>query len=73
MCCPGVTEPPNTVFEAVEDAYLAIDRAGCTPVAIAIECNSLDQVLVAMLHYKLKLGPLLHYGRLTQWWGHFGL
>lgn len=66
MCSPGITKPPDSILIAVEDPDLTIDGASGTSVAIAVECHSLHQVLMAMLHDKLKLGPLLHYWRLAQ-------
>lgn len=63
---PGITESPDAVFEAIEDAYLAIDGACCTSVAVAVERDGLDQILVAVLHYEFKLSPFLHDRRLTQ-------
>lgn len=71
MCRPGITQSPGAVFEAVEDANLAVDGACGAPVAVAVEGDSLDQILVAMLHDKLKLSPFLHDGRFTQEWRHF--
>ena len=49
MCRPGVTMSPSAVFVTVKDANLAVDGAGCATIAIGVECDSKDKILMTML------------------------
>lgn len=66
MGSPGITEPPDGISMAVEDPDLAIHGACGASVTVAVERDSLDQVLVAVLHDEIKVGSLLHDGRLSK-------
>lgn len=59
---PSVAEAPCAVAMAVEDADLAVDGAGCAAVAVGVECDGLDEVLVAVLEIEVE-GGLLFAGR----------
>lgn len=70
MSSPSITQPPNAVFVAVEYPDLAINRPRRTPVTVGVECHCLDQIMMAMLHDKLKLSPFLRCRGLPQSWCH---
>lgn len=66
MSSPSITQPPNAVFVAVEYPDLAVNRPSRTPVTVGVECHCLDQIVMAMLHNKFKLGAFLRSWRLPQ-------
>lgn len=54
MGCPGVTYPPCAVLVAVKHPDLAIDRSCSTSIAITIEGDGLNQILMAMFRNKFE-------------------
>lgn len=61
MGSPRVAQAPGAVLVAVKDPNLAIDGASGAAVAVGIEGDGLDQVLVAVLEVEVK-GGLLFVG-----------
>lgn len=70
MSGPGITQPPDAVLVAIEYPDLAINGPRRTAVTVGVECHCLDQIVMAMLHNKLKLSPFLRGRRLSQSWCH---
>ena len=64
VSAPVITETPDAVLMAVEDADLAIDGARSAPVTVSIEGYGLNNVLVAMLNY-VKDVALLAWGGIS--------
>lgn len=52
--CPGVAEAPRAVLVPVENADLAIYRSSGAAVAVRVEGDCLDEVLVAMLQREVE-------------------
>lgn len=48
MRAPVVTQAPDAILVAVEDADLAVDGAGRAAVAVRVECDGLHNVMVAV-------------------------
>lgn len=59
MSPPSIAQAPNTVLVAIEDSDLAVDGAGRTAIAVAIEGNGLHQILVAVLMDGLETGAVV--------------
>ncbi len=70
---PVIAVSPYAVLVAVEDADLPIDRTRGTAIAVAVEGDGLDKVLVAVPD-NVKASPLVNAGRIVEEWrcvGHF--
>lgn len=57
---PVVAKAPYAVLVSVEDANLAVHRAGRAAISVGVECDSLDNVMIAM-------GDQME-GRVLLWW-----
>lgn len=66
MSGPCITQPPDAVFVAIEHPDLAINGPRRTAITVGVECHCLDQIVMAMLHNKLKLSPFLRCRGLSQ-------
>lgn len=51
---PGIAHAPCPVLVAIEYSNLAVDGAGRASVAVRVEGNCLDEVLVAVLQVEFK-------------------
>lgn len=59
VCSPVVAVPPDAVLVAVEDADLSVDRSCRAPVAIGVEGDGLNQVLVPVAD-EVEVGALIN-------------
>lgn len=69
---PRVAQAPGTILVAVEDADLAVDGARGAAVAVAVEGDGLDEVLVAMAQDGLVAGPVVGGRRVGEEGGGLG-
>ena len=60
---PVVAVPPYAVLVSVEHSNLAVYRTRRASVAVCVECDCLDEVLVAMVDDGLKSQSLV-----AVWW-----
>lgn len=60
---PGIAQPPSTFLVSVKDPNLAIDGAGRAAVAIGVECDSLDEILMAVLKIEVERRLLFAWRR----------
>ena len=75
MSTPVIAQSPAAVLVSVEDADLAVDGARRAAVAMAIEGNCLDKVLVAVLEDVFEPEMVVDHRRVVQKgrrFGHFG-
>jgi hypothetical protein len=63
MGAPIVAQAPDAILVAVEDPDLAIDGAGRAAVAIGIECDSLDEVPMAVGEVQIEVCLLIDMRR----------
>lgn len=63
VCGPVVAVPPHAVLVSVKDSNLAVYGSRRAPVAVCVESDCLDEVLVAMIDDGFKSQSLV-----TVWW-----
>ena len=62
MGAPGVAQAPCAVLVPIEYADLAVDGAGGAAVAVGVEGDGLDEVLVAVLEVEIEGGLVVGGG-----------
>lgn len=63
MRAPVIAQSPDAILVAIEYTDLAIDGARCAPVAVGVEGDSQNQVLVAVLEIEVEVGPVVDWRR----------
>lgn len=51
---PRITQSPSALLVSVEDADLAIYGASRAAVTVSVECDSLNEIFVAMLEIEIE-------------------
>lgn len=69
---PSIAQAPSAVLMAIKDTNLAVDRPSRAPIAMAIECDGLHKVLMAVLVNGVEAGTVVGGRRVDQKCGRFG-